>query len=73
MTLPLLLEVDKGSGVVVWDREDYSTKAEKQLGDKETYKELSTHPVGPLSNVKAVSYESRIEVIYLMELWNTFL
>ena len=28
---------DKGSGVVVWDREDYLKEAEKQLGDKEIY------------------------------------
>ena len=29
-------EDDKGSGVVVWDREDYLKEAEKQLGVKET-------------------------------------
>ena len=35
-------------GVEVWDREDYLKEAEKQLGDKETYEELSLDPVSPL-------------------------
>ena len=34
----IIKEADKGSGVVVWDRKDYLKEAEKQLGDKETYK-----------------------------------
>ena len=38
----IINEVDKCSGVVVWDREDYLKEAEKQLGDKETYEELSS-------------------------------
>ena len=46
-------EADKDSGVLVWDREDYLKEAEKQLGDKETYEELSSDPVSPLiSTVK---------------------
>ena len=32
----IIIEADKGSGVVVWDRKDYLKEAEKQLGDKET-------------------------------------
>ena len=32
----IIIEADKGSGVVVWDRKDYVKEAEKQLGDKET-------------------------------------
>ena len=28
---------DKGSAVVVWDREDYIKEAEKQLGDSDVY------------------------------------
>ena len=44
---------DKSSGVVVWDREDYLKEAEKQLGDKEIYEELSSDPDSPLiSSVK---------------------
>ena len=47
----IIKESDKGSGVVVWDREDYLKEAEKQLGDKETYEELSSDPVRPLINI----------------------
>ena len=36
----IIKEADIGSGVVVWDREDYLKDAEKQLGEKETYEEL---------------------------------
>ena len=32
---------DKGSVVVVWDREDYLKEAYKQLGDREVYEEVS--------------------------------
>ena len=35
---------DKGLAVVVWDRDDYIQEAEKQLGDKETYAEVSNGP-----------------------------
>ena len=35
---------DKGSAVVVWDRDDYIQEAEKQLGDKEIYEEVSNDP-----------------------------
>ena len=31
----------KGSTVVVWDREGYIKKGEKQLGDEEIYEEVS--------------------------------
>ena len=44
-------EADKGSAVVVSDREDYLKEAEKQLGDKETYEELLTDPVSPLISI----------------------
>ena len=37
-------EADKGSGVVVWDREDYITEAESQLGDSEVYSRLDNDP-----------------------------
>ena len=47
----IIKEADKGSGVVVWDREDYLKEAEKQLGDKETYEELSSDPVSPLTSI----------------------
>ena len=39
-TTIIIKEADKGSAVVVWDREDYLKEVEKQLGDKEVYEEL---------------------------------
>ena len=47
----IIKEADKGSGVAVWEREDYLKEAEKQLGDKETYEELSLDPVNPLISI----------------------
>ena len=44
----IIKQTDKGSGVVVWDREDYLKEAEKQLGHKEMYEKLSSDPVSPL-------------------------
>ena len=35
---------DKGSAVVVWDREDYIKEAEKQLGDSDVYEEVPDDP-----------------------------
>ena len=35
---------DKGSAVVVWDSDDYIQEAERQLGDKEIYEEVSNDP-----------------------------
>ena len=35
---------DKGSGVVVWDREDYLKGAHKQLSDEEVYEEVTNDP-----------------------------
>ena len=35
---------DKGSAVVVWDREDYLKEAHKQLSDDEVYEEVTNDP-----------------------------
>ena len=35
---------NKGSGVVVWDREDYLKEAHKQLSDEEVYEEVTNDP-----------------------------
>ena len=35
---------DKGSAVVVWDREDYLNEAYRQLDDKEVYEQLPDDP-----------------------------
>ena len=46
---------DKGSAVVVWDRDDYIQEAEKQLGDKEIYEEMSNDPLPLIDTIhKAV-------------------
>ena len=37
----VIRKVDKGSCVVVWDRNDYLMEAEKQLSDKKVYKEVN--------------------------------
>ena len=67
-------EADKGSGVVVWDREDYLKEVEKYFGDKETYEELSSDPVSPLiSIVKGCLPRVKNIGDNLMKLWNTFL
>ena len=45
---------DKGSAVVVWDREDYLREAESQLSDKNVYEEISGDVISPL--VKIIKY-----------------
>ena len=50
-TFIIIKEADKGSGVVVWDRDDYLKEAKKQLGHQETYEELSSDPVSPLISI----------------------
>ena len=42
---------DKGSAVVVWDREDYIKKAEKQLGDSDVYEEVPDDPEPLISTI----------------------
>jgi len=44
----VIKEADKGSAVVVWDREDYLQEAAKQLGDNETYDEVFGDCISPL-------------------------
>jgi len=39
---------DKGSGVVVWDREDYLREAERQLSDSEVYEKCESDPLPAL-------------------------
>ena len=41
----------KGSGVAVWDREDYLEEAKKQLDDKKVYQELRGDPEDPLDKI----------------------
>ena len=45
---------DKGSAVVVWDREDYIKEAEKQLGDEQVYEEVSNDAAPLLKTINEV-------------------
>ena len=47
----IIKEADKGSGIVVWDREDYLAEARTQLKDKYLYQELKGNIVGPLEKI----------------------
>ena len=40
----VIKSADKGSAVVIWNRDDYIKEAEKQLGDKEIYEEVCNDP-----------------------------
>ena len=51
----VIKKADKGSCVVVWDREDYTAEAERQLGDVTVYKgvnfkEKMLHDLAETSN-----------------------
>ena len=47
----VIKSADKGSAVVVWDRDDYIKEAEKQLGDKEIYEEMCNDPEPLISTI----------------------
>ena len=50
----MIKSADKGSAVVVWDREDYIKEAEKQLGDEEVYEEVSNDAAPLLKTINGV-------------------
>ena len=50
---------DKGSAVVVWDREDYIKEAEKQLGDSDVYEEAPHDPESLISTIHRTIEEIR--------------
>ena len=47
----IIKEADKGSGVVVWDWEDYLAETKKQLDGKQFYQELRGDVEGPLEKI----------------------
>ena len=47
----IIKEADKGSCVVVWDREDYLKEADSQLSDTDVYESLSGDFVSPLVKI----------------------
>ena len=55
----VIKSADKGSAVVVWDREDYIKEAEKQLGDEEVYEEVSNDAAPLLKTINEVIAKTR--------------
>ena len=47
----IIKEADKGSAVVVWDREDYLREAEEQLSDTQVYEEVESNAVSSLVKI----------------------
>ena len=50
----VIKSADKGSAVVVWDREDYIKEPEKQLGDEEVYEDVSDDAAPLLKAINGV-------------------
>ena len=46
----IIKSADKGSGVVVWDREDYLKEANSQLSDQNIYEKVDYDPSSELLN-----------------------
>ena len=55
----MIKSADKGSLVVVWDREDYIKQAEKQLGDEEVCEEVSNDAAPLLKAINGVIAKTR--------------
>ena len=47
----IIKEADKGSAVVVWDRDDYLREAKNELNDKNVYEELTENVEGSLEKI----------------------
>ena len=54
----VIKEADKGSGVVVWDREDYIKEANSQLGDLTVYEKLDDDPSERLQTIISDTLET---------------
>ena len=59
----IITGADKGSAVVIWDRDNYLKEASMQLEDKDVYKEVQNDPSTLIS---IIIYASGYEVISLM-------
>ena len=57
---------DKGSEVVVWDREDYLKEAYRQLDDKEVYEQVQSDP-SVLANALLKALEKNTSVRQIVE------
>ena len=47
----IIKEADKGSGIMVWDRQYYLTEPRTQLEDKDVYQELKGNIEGRLEKI----------------------
>ena len=56
----LIKGADKGSAVVVWDREDYLKEASKQLENKDVYEEVQNDPSILINTIMCVLKKIRI-------------
>ena len=52
---------DKGSVVVVWDREDYLKEAYRQLDDKEVYEQVPDHQSVLANTLMKVLEKTRLQ------------
>ena len=57
--LIIIKGADKGSAVKAWDWDDYIEETEKQLGDKETYEEVSSDPQHLIGAINKAGEEIR--------------
>ena len=55
----VIKSADKGSAVVVWDREDYIKEAEKQLEDEQVYEEVSNDAAPLLKAINEIIVKIR--------------
>ena len=55
----VMKSADKGSAVVVWDREDYIKEADKKLGDKKVNEDDSKDAAPLLKTINAVTVKTR--------------
>ena len=61
----VIKSADKGSAVVVWDREDYLKETDSQLSDNDIYEELPNDPTAELTETiqKCIADISCLEVL----------
>ena len=64
---------DKGSGVVVWGREDYLKEAYKQLDDGEVYEEVPNDPNVLINTIMKASKKMRLRGDLSSDTLNYFL
>ena len=56
----IIKDAEKGSEVVIWDREDYLKEASKQIEDKNVYEEVQNDPSTLINTIMHSLKKSRI-------------